>query len=91
MCGLDSNAACCLPGDLVKHPHPLQSHVRLDAQGGYRVSILLSVVGFVASCRLLLYSATAPNAWLHFAGCGMVGVVTAYAFVWIAQYYTDYK
>ncbi|KAK9805230.1 hypothetical protein WJX72_007325 [[Myrmecia] bisecta] len=60
-------------------------------KGGYRVSILLSVVGFVASCRLLLYSAVAPNAWLHFAGCGMVGVVTAYAFVWIAQYYTDYK
>ena len=22
------------------------------------------------------------------AGCGMVGMLTAYAFVWIAQYYT---
>ena len=34
---------------------------------------------------------------LHFtadmcvAGCGMVGIANAYAFVWIAQYYTDTK
>ena len=25
------------------------------------------------------------------AGCGMVGIANAYAFVWIAQYYTDTK
>jgi Na+/H+-translocating membrane pyrophosphatase len=28
---------------------------------------------------------------LRAAGCGMVGIVNAYVFVWIAQYYTDYK
>jgi len=32
-----------------------------------------------------------PNAWLHFFGCGLVGIVSAYAFVWIAQFYTDFK
>ncbi|KAK9905867.1 hypothetical protein WJX75_007849 [Coccomyxa subellipsoidea] len=60
-------------------------------KGGYKVAVLLSIVAFIASCRLLLYSAVAPAAWLHFAGCGMVGIANAYAFVWIAQYYTDYK
>lgn len=37
-------------------------------QGGYKVAVLLSIVAFIASCRLLLYSAVAPAAWLHFAG-----------------------
>ena len=60
-------------------------------QGGYTLAIALSVAAFGFSCRFLLYSAAAPNAWLHFLGCGLVGIATAYAFVWIAQYYTDYK
>ena len=34
---------------------------------------------------------SAPGSWLHFFGCGLVGIATAYAFVWITQYYTDYK
>lgn len=37
-------------------------------QGGYKVAVLLSIVAFIASCRLLLYSAVAPAAWMHFAG-----------------------
>ena len=37
------------------------------------------------SCRLLLWAPHAPAAWLHFAGCGLVGILTAYAFVWISQ------
>lgn len=49
------------------------------------------MVSFAATCRWLLYSVAAPQAWLHFLGCGLVGIATAYAFVWIAQYYTDYK
>ncbi|KAK9804629.1 hypothetical protein WJX73_001042 [Symbiochloris irregularis] len=60
-------------------------------KGGYTVAIGLSVVGFGVTCRYLLYSVAAPQAWLHFLGCGLVGIVTAYIFVWIAQYYTDYK
>ncbi len=52
------------------------------------MSIVLSVAGFLGACRLLLHTPSAPAAWLHFAGCGMIGIVTAYIFVWIAQYYT---
>ncbi|GMH36337.1 hypothetical protein BSKO_04205 [Bryopsis sp. KO-2023] len=59
--------------------------------GGYNVAIVLSIISFIGSCRFMLYTPVAPNAWLYFAGCGMVGVATAYVFVWIAQYYTDYK
>lgn len=43
------------------------------------------------STRWLLYTEQAPSAWFHFALCGLVGIITAYAFVWISQYYTDYK
>eukprot|EP00850_Spirogloea_muscicola_P001012 SM000004S14882 [mRNA] locus=s4:13543:18731:+ [translate_table: standard] len=48
---------------------------------GYSITLLLAVVAFTG----------APAAWLHFALCGLVGIITAYLFVWIAQYYTDYK
>ena len=60
-------------------------------KGGYGVAMLLSVVGFGASTRVMLWVEEHPSAWLHFFGCGMIGTVCAYAFVFIAQYYTDYK
>ena len=43
------------------------------------------------STRWLLYTEQAPSAWINFALCGLVGIMTAYAFVWITKYYTDYK
>lgn len=60
-------------------------------KGGYAVSISASVVGFLCACRFMLSAPHAPAAWLHFAGCGLIGIATAYAYVWISQYYTDYK
>lgn len=60
-------------------------------QKGYSVTIFLAVIAFAGSTRWLLYTDQAPNAWLHFALCGLVGIITAYLFVWITQYYTDYK
>ncbi|KAK4348695.1 hypothetical protein RND71_031450 [Anisodus tanguticus] len=58
---------------------------------GYSVTIFLAILTFGLSTRWLLYTEQAPAAWLHFALCGLVGIVTAYAFVWISKYYTDYK
>ena len=58
---------------------------------GYRVSMGLSIVGFGIATRVMLYVEDAPSAWMHFFACGMVGTASAYAFVFIAQYYTDYK
>ncbi|KAK0595234.1 hypothetical protein LWI29_004745 [Acer saccharum] len=60
-------------------------------QKGYSVTIVLAVLTFGASTRWLLYTEQAPSAWLNFALCGLVGIITAYAFVWITKYYTDYK
>lgn len=60
-------------------------------QKGYSVTIMLAVIMFGVSTRWLLYTEQAPSAWLNFALCGLVGIITAYAFVWISKYYTDYK
>ncbi|XP_021819880.1 pyrophosphate-energized membrane proton pump 2 [Prunus avium] len=60
-------------------------------QRGYSVTIVLAVLTFGASTRWLLYTEQAPSAWFNFALCGLVGIITAYIFVWITKYYTDYK
>ncbi|CAL5443590.1 unnamed protein product [Camellia sinensis] len=60
-------------------------------QKGYSVTIFLAVVTFGLSTRWMLYTEQAPSAWLNFALCGLVGIMTAYVFVWITKYYTDYK
>ncbi|KAL2523639.1 Inorganic H pyrophosphatase family protein [Abeliophyllum distichum] len=60
-------------------------------QKGYSVTIVLAVLTFGLSTRWMLYTEQAPSAWLNFALCGLVGIMTAYAFVWITKYYTDYK
>ncbi|MBA0729544.1 hypothetical protein Golax_022795, partial [Gossypium laxum] len=60
-------------------------------QKGYSVTIILAVLTFFGSTRWLLYTEEAPSAWLNFSLCGLVGIITAYVFVWITKYYTDYK
>lgn len=60
-------------------------------QKGYSVTIVLAVIAFGMSTRWLLYTEQAPSAWLNFALCGLVGIITAYMFVLITKYYTDYK
>lgn len=60
-------------------------------QKGYSITVILAILTFGASTRWMLYTEQAPSAWLNFALCGLVGIITAYLFVWITQYYTDYK
>ncbi|KAI5391224.1 hypothetical protein KIW84_076171 [Lathyrus oleraceus] len=60
-------------------------------QKGYSVTIVLVVLAFGLSTRWLLYVEQAPSAWFNFALCGLIGIITAYIFVWITKYYTDYK
>jgi H(+)-translocating pyrophosphatase len=56
----------------------------------YRATIAMAVVGFLLLCRIML---STPNnsSWLWFAGCGILGMIVAYLFVIITQYYTDYQ
>jgi K(+)-stimulated pyrophosphate-energized sodium pump len=58
---------------------------------GYYVTAFLAMVGFAIAARWLLYSTRAPSAWIYFLGCGIIGILTAQAFVYITQYYTEYK
>eukprot|EP00239_Pterosperma_sp_CCMP1384_P002465 CAMPEP_0197850278 /NCGR_PEP_ID=MMETSP1438-20131217/14870_1 /TAXON_ID=1461541 /ORGANISM="Pterosperma sp., Strain CCMP1384" /LENGTH=800 /DNA_ID=CAMNT_0043463359 /DNA_START=265 /DNA_END=2667 /DNA_ORIENTATION=+ len=60
-------------------------------KSGYQVSVGMSVITFGVACHTLLNVESVPGAWMYFYGCGLVGMATAYAFVWITQYYTDYK
>lgn len=57
---------------------------------GYSVSLVLAVVFFTMASYYLLNVPTAPDAWWHFGLCGLIGICTAYVFVLITQYYTDY-
>ena len=57
---------------------------------GYTVALILAIILFTCVCRFMLYTDIAPNAWYHFALCGMVGLLCAYFIVLITQYYTDY-
>ncbi len=58
---------------------------------GFYVTCVLSLVGFFGASKWLLASETAPQAYLYFFGCGVIGILTSLAFVFITQYYTEYK
>jgi K(+)-stimulated pyrophosphate-energized sodium pump len=59
---------------------------------GYFVTTVLAMAGFAASVYLLLRPVgdlPVNQGFLLLAG--IIGILTAYAFVWITQYYTEYK
>jgi K(+)-stimulated pyrophosphate-energized sodium pump len=63
---------------------------------GYYVTSALAIVGFLlATYWMLLVDPVqhpqATSAWLYFFLCGVIGILTAQAFVYITQYYTEYK
>jgi K(+)-stimulated pyrophosphate-energized sodium pump len=58
---------------------------------GYYLTTALAGIGFGVGCYWLLGSEQAPQAWWHFWLCGLIGLATAMAFVFITQYYTEYK
>mmetsp|Transcript_90086 Transcript_90086/g.233649 ORF Transcript_90086/g.233649 Transcript_90086/m.233649 type:complete len:818 (-) Transcript_90086:541-2994(-) len=60
-------------------------------KSGYKISVALAAVGIVVLCRLLLYTPTHPSAWQNFAMCGLLGLGTAFLFILVTQYYTDFN
>ncbi|HEX2714127.1 MAG TPA: sodium-translocating pyrophosphatase, partial [Candidatus Acidoferrales bacterium] len=52
---------------------------------GYLVTTLLAMAGFYIAVRFLLRD----NLW--FFAAGVIGIVTSFLFVWITQYYTEYR
>ncbi|MEO6778306.1 MAG: sodium-translocating pyrophosphatase [Gemmatimonadaceae bacterium] len=59
-------------------------------RGYYLTAALVTIVFFFAT-RWLLNPASAPDAWWHFFFCGLIGIATSIAFVFITQYYTEYR
>jgi H(+)-translocating pyrophosphatase len=58
---------------------------------GYYLAATLAIAGFFVATRWLLYNPSAPDAWWKFFLCGIIGVLTSVAFVYITQYYTEYR
>jgi K(+)-stimulated pyrophosphate-energized sodium pump len=63
---------------------------------GYYVTSALAIVGFFFASQWMLAIDSnkypqATSAWLYFFVCGVIGILTAQAFVYITQYYTEYK
>jgi len=58
---------------------------------GYYVAVILAMIGFGIASRVLLYHDSAPRAWMNFFLAGVIGVLTSVAFVYITQYYTEYR
>jgi len=59
---------------------------------GYLLTTILAGLGFTASVYLLLKPIGATAVRQPFLlGAGLIGIATAYAFVWITQYYTEYR
>ena len=59
-------------------------------QKGYRIAILLSIVGFYFITQWLLEDPNHPGSALKYFFCGLVGMICAYIIVLSTQYYTDY-
>jgi K(+)-stimulated pyrophosphate-energized sodium pump len=63
---------------------------------GYYVTSALAIVGFWIASRWMLdvdpvAHPEAGSAWFYFFLCGVIGILMAQAFVYITQYYTEYK
>ena len=60
---------------------------------GYLITTILAMGGFIASVYLLLRPVTgaAQVQQGYLVAAGLIGIATAYAFVWITQYYTEYR
>ena len=58
---------------------------------GYYVTTVLAMIGFLVASHQMLSSPQAPGAWVYFFACGVIGLLMAQAFVYITQYYTEYK
>ena len=58
---------------------------------GYYVTSALVTVAFFFATRILLNPAGMPDVWWHFFLCGLIGIGTSIAFVFITQYYTEYR
>lgn len=61
---------------------------------GYLVTTILAIIGFAVAVYMLLTPLAGASGVVHrsyLLGAGIIGIMTAFAFVWITQYYTEYR
>lgn len=73
-----------------EHEDPMKALNR-----GFYITMVLATIGFGVASHWLL-AAKDPNgpaghAWLNFFFCGIIGLIASLAFVYITQYYTEYR
>src|SRR5580698_3788048 len=56
---------------------------------GFYVTAALALAGFAAAVYTMLNGPQVQPMWL--LGCGVIGLATAFLFVWITEYYTEAK
>jgi len=56
---------------------------------GFYVTAGIALLGFAGAVKMMLSGPEVAWGWL--VGCGVVGLATAFLFVWITQYYTESK
>src|SRR5690606_19796539 len=56
---------------------------------GYMFTTAIALAGFFFACFFLLRTEDAPRSYLWFFGCGVVGILASFLFVWITEYYTE--
>ena len=57
----------------------------------YKIAMIVGLFGFFFICHQLLNHPKYPDAWVMFGFCGLIGLVVAYLFIEVTQYYTDYN
>jgi K(+)-stimulated pyrophosphate-energized sodium pump len=82
------NLIASIVGVLVVSTNETEDPMRALNRGFYATS-LLALAGFGAAVYGMLNGPGVAPLWLF--GCGVVGLVTAFLFVWITQYYTEAK
>ncbi|MDA1080441.1 MAG: sodium-translocating pyrophosphatase [Gemmatimonadetes bacterium] len=82
--------AASIVGIMSVKTNETEDPMRALNRGFYLTTALVSVAIFFI-CKTLLVTPDAPGAWWYFFLCAMVGVATSVAFVFITQYYTEYR
>ena len=59
--------------------------------GGYYVTAILGAIGFFIATKWLLAPSMAPGAYMYLFYSGMVGILLSVVFLFITQYYTEFK
>jgi K(+)-stimulated pyrophosphate-energized sodium pump len=75
---------CSIAGVWAVRPGPNIKDPMAELNKGYYVVAGLSVVALFFVCWWML-----PYGWFHFFLCGVIGIATSIAFVYITQYYTS--